>query len=81
MGNINVEIPLERYEQLINIESRVNVVVDLASNHGYMSLTDFLLTLGTEKAIRTANKLEEDILKKYEEKSNDVNGGLFNESE
>ena len=68
MDNRNVEISLERYEQLINIESRVNVVVDLASNHGYMSLTDFLLTLGTEKAIKTANKLEEDILKKCEEK-------------
>ena len=81
MDNRNVEISLERYEQLINIESRVNVVVDIASNHGYMSLTDFLLTLGTEKAIKTANKLEEDILKKCEEKSNDVNGGLFNESE
>ena len=81
MGNRNVEISLERYEQLINIESRVNVVVDLSSNHGYMSLTDFLLTLGTEKAIKTANKLEEDLQKKYEEKSNDVNGGLFNESE
>lgn len=81
MDNRNVEISLERYEQLINIESRVNVVVDLASNHGYMSLTDFLLTLGTEKAIKTANKLEEDVRKKFEEKSNDVNGGTFNESE
>lgn len=81
MDNRNVEISLERYEQLINTESRVNVVVDLASNHGYMSLTDFLLTLGTEKAIKTANKLEEDVRKKFEEKSNDVNGGTFNESE
>ena len=81
MDNRNVEISLERYEQLINTESRVNVVVDLASNHGYMSLTDFLLTLGTEKAIKTANKLEEDAIKKLEEKSNDVNGGTFNESE
>ena len=81
MDNRNVEISLERYEQLINIESRVNVVVDLASNHGYMSLTDFLLTLGTEKAIKTANKLEEDAIKKLEEKSNDVNGGISNESE
>ena len=56
MGNI-VSIPLERYEELITLETRVNVAVGYVANNAYPKIEDVLLTLGTELACETAMEL------------------------
>lgn len=81
MDNRNVEISLERYEQLINVESRVNVAIDLACSRRYIEFKELLLILGTEEAKKKEREIEaeESALKKNS--VNDACGGLFNESE
>ena len=67
MNNRNIEIPLERYEQLIDVESRVNVAVELACNNKYIEIKDLLLILGTEKALAMVNKIIEENEKRKSE--------------
>lgn len=67
MDNRNIEITLERYEQLIDVESRVNVAVELACNNKYIEIKDLLLILGTEKALAMVNKIIEENEKRKSE--------------
>lgn len=51
-------VPLDRYEELINLETRVNVVVDRVMRHRYIDSVDLLLTLDTELAVEIAEKIK-----------------------
>ena len=73
MENI-VSIPLERYEELITLETRVNIAVGYIANNEYPKMENVLLALGTELACETVMELRaeekrrlEEINKKYAE--------------
>lgn len=51
IGTEVVVIPLSRYEQLIGIESRVDVIAQLVEDKNYLSVTDLLNILGTKKSL------------------------------
>lgn len=70
----SVIIPRERYDELLDIETRVNVIVDMISNDDYLCVSSILSILGTKRAIDTANKIKE----KMEGFSF---GGVFDESD
>ena len=56
----DVTISMERYEQLISLESRVNVAVDMITNKKYLSTEELLRIIGTEDALREASRLKEE---------------------
>lgn len=60
MDNLNVTIPLERYEELLDIETRVNVVLDLLKHETVLKTKDILFILGTSLAIDLAEELEKE---------------------
>ena len=53
-----ITISTERYEQLICLEVRVNVAVDMIINKKYAEVEDFLRIIGTEDARREAARLK-----------------------
>lgn len=69
-----VVIPIKRYSELLNNETRVNVVVERIAHDAYTKAEDILWILGTELAIETAmeirkkeEKERKEYLKKYGE--------------
>lgn len=52
-----VVINKARYEELLDIETRVNVVVERLCHNNYLSAEDILWMLGTELAVAKAQKL------------------------
>lgn len=56
--NDNVVIPRDRYDELLDIETRVDVVVDMIARNDYVSMSNVLRILGSEYAIDAANKIE-----------------------
>lgn len=50
-----VTITVERYEQLLNCETRVEVAISLLANDKYMSVENMLRILG---AVKTADSLK-----------------------
>lgn len=50
-----VTITAERYEQLLNCETRVEVAISLLANDKYMSVENILRILG---AVKTADSLK-----------------------
>lgn len=54
----SVTISIERYDELLDIETRVNVVVDMIARNDYVSRSNVLRILGSEYAIDAANKIE-----------------------
>ena len=74
MADMTVSIPLDRYEELIGLEARVNSAVGLIAMDGYISTKELLFILGTELACEKAmelreneKKLHEELNKKYED--------------
>lgn len=55
----SVTIPRERYDELLDIETRVDVIVDTIASDDYVSIGSILRILGTKRAIFTANKIKE----------------------
>lgn len=54
----SVTISIERYNELLDIETRVDVVVDMIARNDYVSMSNVLRILGSEYAIDAANKIE-----------------------
>lgn len=54
-----VTISQHRYEELLDIETRVDVVVERIIREKYMQMEDILRTLGTELAIQGAEEMKE----------------------
>lgn len=54
-----VVIPIQRYNELLDIETRVDVVVERIKRERYVDSESVLWTLGTELAIDTAMEIRE----------------------
>ena len=52
-----VTITQHRYEELLDIETRVDVVVEKIIREKYMGMEDILRTLGTELALQGAEEI------------------------
>lgn len=53
--DLMVTITQRRYEQLLDTETRVDVVVEQLKNKEYFDVEDVLRILGTELALQKAN--------------------------
>lgn len=63
-----VVIPLRRYEELLDLETRVNVVVERVTHDKYFEKKDVLWVLGTDLAVDLAmeiTKHNDEQIKKY----------------
>lgn len=63
-----VVIPLRRYEELLDLETRVNVVVERVTHDKYFEKEDVLWVLGTDLAVDLAmeiTKHNDEQIKKY----------------
>lgn len=57
-ANNVVVIPLQRYNELLDIETRVDVVVERICHESFLSSEDVLWMLGTELAIDKAMEMQ-----------------------
>ena len=67
-SSLTVTITQHRYEQLLDIETRVDVIVERITREKYMGMEDILRTLGTELALQGAEEILEEERKRKEEK-------------
>ena len=72
MSEPTVTVSLERYEQLIDLETRVDVLTDRMRNEETLLLRDMFLTLGLTKDYRELKEQEYEELKKYAEELGNV---------
>lgn len=56
---LTVTIPQYRYEQLLDLETRVDVAVERMTNDEYCKIEDVLRILGTELALQKADEIRE----------------------
>lgn len=56
-SDLTVTIPQSRYEQLLDIETRVDVAVERMTNDEYCKIEDVLRILGTELALIRADEI------------------------
>ena len=54
----SVTISTERYDELLDIETRVNVVVEIIERDGYLNTESLLRTFGTEYAVEVADRIQ-----------------------
>lgn len=67
MADMTVSIPLDRYEELVGLEARVNTAVGVIAMDGYISTKELLLILGTELACEKVAEMREEENKRREE--------------
>ena len=72
MNEPMVTVSLERYEQLIDLEARVDVLIDRMRNEEMLMLRDMFLTLGLTKDYRRLKEQEYEELKKCAEELGNV---------
>lgn len=58
--DLMVTIPLYRYEQLLDMETRVDVAVERITNDKYIMTEGLLRILGTELALQKADEMREE---------------------
>lgn len=63
---LTVTIPLERFEELIDIEARQNVLTEYLKNSDYCNKEIVLRIIGTYEAVIQANKIR---MKEQEEEA------------
>lgn len=54
---VTVTLTLERFMQLIELETRVNILVERIDHDEYMNVEELLWALGTENAVEIAQKM------------------------
>lgn len=64
---LTVTIPQNRYENLLDLETRVGVAVEHMMHDEYCKIEDVLRILGTELAIKRADEIRDEERKKHEE--------------
>lgn len=64
---LTITIPQSRYEQLLDIETRVDVVVERIANDKYCEKESILRILGTELALQKADEIREEEKRRHEE--------------
>ena len=73
-----VEIDKWRYEELISMESRIDVLVSLIDLEGYINVNQMLTIIGTVSAKEVMEKLKEkdNVWKeRMDKKMEEINGG------
>lgn len=65
-------VDLSRYEELVALESRVNVVVGQIARDGYMRTEDLLFTLGTTASVMEAEKIQRESEERRKSEENGV---------
>lgn len=65
--DLMVTISMRKYEQLLDIETRVDVAVERIINDEYIKTEDILRILGTELALQKADEIREEEKKRREE--------------
>lgn len=72
-----IKISRYRYEQLLDIETRVNVAVERILHKEYMETKEVLWILGTDLAVETAMEIDrkdKEKWKEYNENHEEVSG-------
>lgn len=67
-----ITIPQSRYEELIKLEDRVNIVVGWYAKKRYMDCTTFLSIIGTELALELVEEMEKKEKKALEDMLGDT---------
>ena len=57
MGDATITIQVKRFLELIKIETRVDILVDMLGRDEFVSKDTILRILGTEKAIEVADRI------------------------
>ena len=57
---VTVTLTLERFMQLMELETRVNILVERIEHDEYMNVEDLLWALGTENAVEIAQKMRDE---------------------
>lgn len=57
---VTVTLTLERFMQLKELETRVNILVERIDHDEYMNVEDLLWALGTENAVEIAQKMRDE---------------------
>ena len=73
-----VEIDKWRYEELISVESRIEVLVSLIELEGYINVNQMLTIIGTVSAQEVIEKLKEKDKawkERMDKKMEEINGG------
>ena len=73
-----VEIDKWRYEELISVESRIEVLVSLIELEGYINVNQMLTIIGTVSAKEVMEKLKEKDKawkERMDKKMEEINGG------
>lgn len=73
-----VIIPLERYNELLRTETRVNVLVERMYQKDYMPKEDILEFLGTELSVELATEIRNENARIIQECENRLIGGNTN---
>ncbi len=55
-----VTLTLERFMQLMELETRVNILVERIDHDEYMNVEELLWALGTENAVEIAQKMRDE---------------------
>jgi hypothetical protein len=57
---VTVTLTLERFMQLMELETRVNILVKRIDHDEYMNVEELLWALGTENAVEIAQKMRDE---------------------
>ena len=63
-----ITIPVYFYNNLVELKTRVNVLLDMLENNNYVSTEEILRTLGTELAIEEADRREKEKNERFNNK-------------
>lgn len=55
-----IYITLGRYAQLLELETRVNIIIERIDHDEYMNVEELLWALGTENAVEIAQKMRDE---------------------
>lgn len=59
MSDEKITISIDRYDQLLDIETRANVLVERIIDNNYLSTSDILGIIGTPAALKEAKALND----------------------
>jgi hypothetical protein len=57
---VTITLTLERFTQLMELETRVNILVERIDHDEYMNVEELLWALGTENSVEIAQKMRDE---------------------
>ena len=70
MSSTTIQIPIERYEELVSMETRIMTLASLAKSNNELSIDTILRVIGYSKEANEIKKKRSDLI---ESQSNDDN--------